>query len=118
MNKTRPNTIVLRLNDEELTRLNEMVAKTVFNREQFLRKMLDGYTVQEVPKDYIMFRRDMINACGALNQIPRFCTSLTPPEKTLLFNIADQLQSVIAVMNSIYRSYFKEGEKENEHKSD
>lgn len=45
----RDNEIKLRLNDEELARLNGMVERTLFSREAFLRGMLAGYRIRERP---------------------------------------------------------------------
>ena len=39
--RSRPHEIKIRLNDKELDRLNKMVARTHFDRETFLRLMLD-----------------------------------------------------------------------------
>ena len=40
--RSRPHEIKIRLNDKELDRLNKMVARTHFDRETFLRLMLEG----------------------------------------------------------------------------
>ena len=53
--RKRTHEIKVRLNDQELSHLNQMVAKTNYTREDFLRLMIGCYTVQEVPKDYLMF---------------------------------------------------------------
>ena len=37
------------MNDAELARLNAMVDKTVMNREQFIRTMIEGKTIMEAP---------------------------------------------------------------------
>lgn len=66
MSRKRPHEIKVRLNDKELNRLNKMVAKTNYTREDFLRLMIEGYTVQEVPKDYMMFHMDMARICSML----------------------------------------------------
>ena len=41
-NRTRNNKITVYLSDAELARLNAMVDKTVMNREQFIRTMIEG----------------------------------------------------------------------------
>ena len=48
-NRTRKNKITVYLSDAELARLNAMVDKTVMNREQFIRTMLEGKTIMEAP---------------------------------------------------------------------
>lgn len=47
--RKRNNRITVYLNDDELARLNKMVGKTIFSREQFIRSMLAGYTIREAP---------------------------------------------------------------------
>ena len=48
-NRTRNNKITVYLSDAELSRLNAMVDKTIMNREQFIRKMIEGKTITEAP---------------------------------------------------------------------
>ena len=45
--RIRNHEIKLRLNDRELARLNDMVERSIFSREEFLRMMLAGYTIRE-----------------------------------------------------------------------
>lgn len=47
--RSRNHTILLRLNEEELAYLNGMVKRTHLTREEFLRKMIAGYTIVEKP---------------------------------------------------------------------
>ena len=46
-NRTRNNKITVYLSDAERSRLNAMVDKTIMNREQFIRKMIEGKTITE-----------------------------------------------------------------------
>ena len=48
-NRTRNNKITVYLSDAELVRLNAMVDKTVMNREQFIRAIIEGKTIMEAP---------------------------------------------------------------------
>lgn len=48
--KQRMHEIKIRLNDEELARLNGMVEQTIFSREHFIRAMLAGYQLSERPQ--------------------------------------------------------------------
>ena len=107
MSRKRPHEIKVRLNDKELNRLNKMVAKTNYTREDFLRLMNEGYTVQEVPKDYMMFHMDMARICSMLryNSLNR---SLSDTEKATLIGAADELSSVATVMSGVYEPYYKE----------
>ena len=107
MGRRRPHEIKIRLSDKELDRLNRMVAKTNLTREDFLRMMIEGYTVQEVPKDYMMFQLDLSRACSMLryNDLNR---SLEPYEKAQLLQAADILTSVGTMMYSIYKPYYKD----------
>lgn len=47
--RTRANKVTVYMDDQELARLNEMVSKTLLNREQFLRAMVAGVTIREAP---------------------------------------------------------------------
>lgn len=44
--RKRTNKISIWLSDTELKRLNEMVGKTIFSREAFIRTMLAGYQIR------------------------------------------------------------------------
>ena len=48
-NRTGNNKITVYLSDAELARLNAMVDKTIMNREQFIRAMIEGKTIVEAP---------------------------------------------------------------------
>ena len=47
--KNRTHEIKIRLSDEEFDRLNEMVSRTIFNREAFLRMLIQGAVIKEAP---------------------------------------------------------------------
>lgn len=49
VNRTRSNKITVYLNDAELARINAKVDRTNMNREQFIRKMIEGLTIIEAP---------------------------------------------------------------------
>lgn len=49
VNRTRENRVSMYLDDKELKHLNKMVDKTNLNREQFLRRMIEGVTIAEAP---------------------------------------------------------------------
>ena len=59
--RSRTHEIKVRLNDAELARLNEMVKRSIFSREEFIRMMLAGYMLQEAPKEYIKFRYEILH---------------------------------------------------------
>ena len=105
--RKRTHEIKVRLNDRELSHLNKMVAKTNYSREDFLRLMIAGYTVQEVPKDYVMFYMDMKRICSTL-RYNSINASFSPTEKAALLGAADELSSMVAEMRRIYKPYFKE----------
>ena len=59
--RSRRHEIKLRLNDREYARLNDMVERSIFSREVFLRHMLAGFTLQEAPTEYIKFRCEILH---------------------------------------------------------
>ena len=105
--RKRTHEIKVRLNDQELSHLNRMVAKTNYTREDFLRLMIAGYTVQEVPKDYLMFYMDMARICSVL-RYNSMNACLSPAEKATLLGAAEELASVATEMRSIYTPYYKD----------
>ena len=105
--RKRSHEIKVRLNDRELSHLNQMVAKTNYTREDFLRLMIAGYTVQEVPKDYLMFYMDMARICSTL-RYNSMNTCLSSEEKATLLGAADEVVSIAEKMRDIYKPYYKE----------
>ena len=105
--RKRTHEIKVRLNDKELDHLNKMVGKNNYTRENFLRLMIAGYTVQEVPKDYLMFKIDMARMCSTL-RCNSLNTCLSPEERATLLNAANELASVAAEMRRIYTPNYKE----------
>ena len=105
--RKRPYEIKVRMNENELSHLSEMVAKTDFNREDSLRLMIAGYTVQEVPKDYLKFSMEMARICSTL-RYNSMNTCLTYEEKATLLDASKELSSIAAEMRRIYEPYYKE----------
>ena len=59
--RARRHEIKLRLNDREFTQLNDMVAQSIFSREEFIRMVLAGYQIQESPREYLQFRHEILH---------------------------------------------------------
>ena len=49
INRTRNNKITVYFSDAELERLNSKVDRTLLNREQFIRDMVEELTIVEAP---------------------------------------------------------------------
>lgn len=62
--RTRTKEIKIRLSEEELKKLDAMVAKTVHSREGFLRLMLAGYQIPEAPNEDIRELLSQITRLG------------------------------------------------------
>ena len=95
------------MNDEEFSRLNKMVGKSIYNRETFLRILLDGYTLQECPQEYNEFRVTLIRLASDLNLF-RWNNSLTAEERVHLMQIGDEISALIRKLETIYMPYYKE----------
>ena len=67
--RSRTHEIKLRLNDAEFDRLNDMVSRSIFSREEFIRLMLAGYTLQEAPTEYIRFRYEILHRLDELGKL-------------------------------------------------
>ena len=105
--RTRTHEIKIRLNDEEFAHLNEMVGKSNYSREVFLRFLLNGYVMQECPRDFIMFKKDVIQIINELRTIRRNA-SLTEAEKSRLLKTADEAGELVRMMTRVYWPYYKE----------
>ena len=101
--------VSVRLTEKELDRLNTMVAKTPYNREVFLRLLLEGCTVQEVPKDYFQFRRQVVSIAYNLDQICRK-DLLSWQEQEELYSLVKEARELVHALAEIYSGYYKEKE--------
>ncbi len=109
MSRKRPHEIKIRLNDEELGRLNEMVARTIYDRETFLRLMLEGYTLRDTPREYKSFTWDLRRLASNL-RLYDWNKSLSELQRQELNRLADQIWDFIHRLDEIYFPYFKEAE--------
>lgn len=67
----------LRLNDDELEKLNIAVSKTGLSREAYLRKLIAGQQPKELPPpDFRPMMRQLYYCGNNLNQIARKANSL------------------------------------------
>ena len=65
--RTRNHEIKVRFNDEELADLNAKVAKTRYNRENYIRAVLAGYEIMEAPDVETKELLDQIRRLGNRN---------------------------------------------------
>ncbi len=103
--RKRTHEIKLRLNDAELKHLNDMVSKSLYKREVFLRLLLNGYVMQECPKDYMRFRAELIHMATELRMFD-FSKSLTPKEVRKLLQVADEIWKLEKKLDVIYCPYY------------
>ena len=70
--RKRTHDLHLRLNDDELEKLNVAVAKTGLSREAYLRKLIAGHQPKELPPpDFRPMMRQLYYCGNNLNQIAR-----------------------------------------------
>ena len=105
--RSRTHEVKIRLNDKEFAHLNEMVSRSIYNRETFLRLLLDGCTMQECPKEYNEFRVTLIRLASDL-KLFKFNSALTPEEERRLMEIGDEVWALVKKLNVIYAPYYKE----------
>lgn len=111
--RARTHEIKIRLNDEELAHLNEIVGKSIYKREVFLRLLLNGYTMQECPKEYNEFRVTLIRLASDL-KLFKFNSSLTPADEARLMQIGDEVWALVKKLNAIYAPYYKEAKEKRD----
>ena len=105
--RQRANEIKLRLNDKELDRLNKMVARTHYDRETFLRLMLEGYTLRETPKEYKEFDWELRRLASDL-RLYRWNESMPEQQRQDLDRLSGRIWDFIHRLDDIYFPYFKE----------
>lgn len=105
--RSRRHEIKLRLNDREYARLNDMVERSIFSREEFLRHMLAGYTLQEAPTDYIRFRYEILHK---LDEIDAQVRNRPITDETLveIKRIHSEIGETLHEIGEVYIPYFKQ----------
>ena len=75
--RNRNNTILLRLNDDELRSLNEKVQRTSLNREAYIRAVLSNTVPVEIPPvSYVDLLKELNRIGNNINQIATVANSL------------------------------------------
>ena len=68
--RKRTNAFLIRLSDEELDRLNNLVRRTHLSREEVVRRLLDGAEIKEAPPaDVPLLLREIKLVGNNINQI-------------------------------------------------
>ena len=96
INRTRNNKITVYLSDAELERLNSKVDRTLLNREQFIRNMIEELTIVEAPPaplwQTVIMMKDVTNS---LKEISDRCLLSGKVDEDMLLNVIEDLQTCI-----------------------
>ena len=105
--RSRKHEIKIRLNDAEFDRLNEMVKQSIFSREEFILMMLAGYTLQEAPKEYIQFKKEL---SGKLTEIHLQVMQLpiSDPVYQEIKRLSAEIGKTLALIGEICMPYYKQ----------
>ena len=105
--RSRKHEIKVRLNDAEFDRLNDMVKRSIFSREEFIRLMLAGYTLQEAPKEYIQFRKELSSKLTEIHlqvmQLP-----ISDPVYQEIKRLTAEIGRTLALIGEICMPYYKQ----------
>ena len=110
--RKRNKSIIIRLTEDELKHIDEMVDNSYLDRENFLRKLLSGYIMAEVPKDYRQFSIDLMQIASRLKGF-NFNDSFTPAEKDELWSLSDRLWELYGMLMDIYTPYYQEWQRKH-----
>ena len=105
--RARRHEIKLRLNDREFTRLNDMVARSIFSREEFIRMVLAGYQIQESPREYLQFRHEILHR---LDEIYAQVWNRPITDETLveIKRIHSEIGRTLNEIGEVYIPYYKQ----------
>ncbi|MGI6579109.1 MAG: plasmid mobilization protein [Saccharofermentanales bacterium] len=85
--------IKFRLTEQELEELDNKVALSGLNREAYIRKVLAGAELKEVPSlEYHQFKRELSRIGNNLNQIARIANISQRINKEAYFENAEKLR--------------------------
>ena len=74
---TRKNQVIVRLNDEELSRLKSKVKKTGLSQAALVRMLIKDYSPKEKPDDrFYIVMRQLVGICNNAHQLTRKANAL------------------------------------------
>lgn len=98
--RKRSHDLHLRLNDDELERLNIAVAKTGLSREAYLRKLIAGQQPKELPPpDFRPMMRQLYYCGNNLNQIARKANALNMIDAQRYEEAAELFRKTVTEIN-------------------
>ena len=105
--RSRRHEIKLRLNDREYARLNDMVERSIFSREEFIRMVLAGYQIQESPREYLQFRHEILHR---LDEIYAQVYNRPITDETLkeIKRIHSDIGRTLSEIGEVYIPYYKQ----------
>ena len=86
-------------------KLNEMVSKSVYNREQYIRMvLLEKKQIRETPKTYLTFSADLRRLASSLSLF-KWNKGLTEGERNRLMELSSDIYQLVRKLNNEY--FFK-----------
>ena len=105
--RKRTTAFLIRLSDEELDRLNNLVRRTHLSREEVVRRLLDGAEIKEAPPaDVPLLLREIKRVGNNINQILALANAKGFLDTPRLKVAMDELRSVDRL---IFETYTKGG---------
>ena len=105
--RSRTHEIKLRLNDAEFQRLNDMVSRSIFSREEFLRHMLAGYTLQEAPREFLQFRHELFRKLNEIQALIRD-RPVSDPVHQEIRRLSKEIGDTLYAIGEVYIPYYKQ----------
>ena len=107
--RSRRHEIKLRLNDREYAWLNDMVERSIFSREEFLRMMLAGFSIREAPPaPLIETIRLLRSAAGIMSSMINRTIFREESDRELLLQTVDEIRSCTTAITEQCMPKFKE----------
>jgi hypothetical protein len=102
MGRTRSHDIHLRLDDQEFNKLNEMVSKSIYSREKYIRMvLLEKKQILETPKTYLQFAADL-RRLGTELGFFKWTQGLTEDERDRLMELSGEVFRLVGKLDDEY----------------
>ncbi len=108
--RTRNKEVKIRMNEKEFEHLNKMVEKSIFNRSDFIRNLLNGYEIQEKPTvQEIMLEKDLCNIASALHSLSSYglMHNFTEKETQEIMALVKKSHKLEDILFEVYIPYYK-----------
>ncbi len=100
--RSRQHAFLVRLNDDEMRRLTANQVRSGLSREAYVRRVLNGVAIKEVPPlEYHELKNDLLKIGRNLNQIARIANATQDIRRQQYIQQVEKLDAILAKIDQV-----------------